>query len=103
MNQIVFIFLNYLSAFLFSISTIYQIGRVYYKKTTGTIMLTTVFIRLVAFCVFLPYLIHFKIFHTVYTVSFQAFITMVLIILVCYYRYWKRVDDVDFGRFLLPK
>ena len=65
-------------------------------------MLTTVCIRLVAFGVFLPYLIHFKIWHTVYTILFQTFITIFLILQVCYYRYYKKVDDVDFSMYLLP-
>ena len=96
-----FIVCNYLSALLFSISTIYQICRIFYIKKTDGIMLTTVFIRLCAFGIFLPYLIHFKIYHTVYTILFQTFITMFLIVQVCYYRYWMKVDDVDFSMYLL--
>lgn len=101
MNQNIYIFFNYLSAFLFSLSTIYQIYRVLKADTTKGIMLTTVIIRLCAFCVFLPYLVHYMVWHTVYTVSFQGCITIFLIILVCYYRYWKRVDDVDLTQYLL--
>lgn len=103
MKETIFIFFNYLSAFLFSVSTIYQISKVYNRKRTVGIMLTTVFIRLCAFGVFLPYLIYFKVYHTVYTVSFQAFITIILILLVCYYRYWKRTDDVDLSIYLLSE
>jgi len=101
MEDFYYIFLNYLSAFLFSVSTIYQICGVFYFKKTSGIMLTTVFIRLVAFCVFLPYLVHFKIYHTVYTILFQIFITIFLIYEVCYYRYWKKSDDVDFSMYLI--
>ena len=103
MEDFYYIFLNYLSASLFSVSTIYQICRIFYIKKTLGIMLTTVFIRLVAFFIFLPYLIHFKIYHTVYTILFQIFITVFLICLVCYYRYWKKSDDVDFSMYLIQK
>jgi len=95
MKELYYIFFNYLSAFLFSVSTVYQISRIFYIKKTSGIMLTTIFIRLLAFCVFLPYLIHFKIYHTVYTIFFQIFITVFLICLVCYYRYYIKSDQID--------
>lgn len=101
MDESIYIFLNYFSAFLFSLSTMYQIYRICKIDKTVGIMLTVVTIRLCAFGLFLPYLIYFNVWHTVYTVSFQASITLFLILLVCYYRYWRRVDDIDFSMYLL--
>lgn len=100
--EIWYIFCNYLSFILFSLSTVYQTYNVVRTKHTQNIMLTTVVIRLFALGVFLPYLIYFKVYHTVYTVICQVIITSTLIILICYYRYWKRSDDVDFSHYLLP-
>lgn len=100
--NILFIFCNYFSAFLFSISTVFQIYKVIKLKQTIGVMLTTVLIRFVGFFVFLIYLLYFEIYHTVYSVVCQSIITAILIIVVCYYRYYKRVDDVDFSMYLLP-